>query len=366
MNVAFVVPSLGLREGQGRANLELLRHVARAGHTVDVFAANVPDEARALPGVRVHGLPRLPVWQLGNQLLGLGTTGALLRARSYDLVHADAGICGRRADVVVCHTVTARWLGLPAAVWRGSGPRGANQALATRFKARLELRQARAARAVLANSPMTADDLVDRGVDRARIEVLPFGVDPDHFRPPMPEERAGAREGFGIEPDAFVVGWAGPLGARKGFDILLEALAGDDAVLLAAGDHRGGWAERARALGVRALLPGKVTDVRHVFWASDVLAYPSRYDAFGMAVLEAMACGLPPIVSIGAGSHASVADAGIVVDDASAGAWRDAITALRRDDDRRDALADRARTLAAERTWDEAGAILLNLYDRLS
>src|SRR5438128_736110 len=82
--------------------------------------------------VRVHRIPRLPGWQLGNQLEMLAVSRALVRRAKFDVVHADAGTLGGRADVLVVHTVTARWLDLPAA--REPGVRGLNAAAATRFK----------------------------------------------------------------------------------------------------------------------------------------------------------------------------------------------------------------------------------------
>lgn len=368
MRIAFVVPSLGLAEGQGSADLELLRRVARAGHTIDVFAANAPPLVRSLAGVTLHRTPRLPAWQLGNQLLSLGATSARMRRARYDLVHADAGVTLRRADVLVVHTVTDRWLRLPDDVWREPGVRGAHEAAATRFKARLEIAQARAARAVVANSAMTARDLAERGVDPARISVVPFGVDSERWRPPGSQERADARARFGLDPGAFVTLFVGAHGPRKGFPEALAALerAAPGETMLVMGEHRGGrWAAEARAKRLPVIMPGKTPEMLPAYWAADVLVYPSRYDAFGMAVLEAMACGLPVIVSPDAGSHELVADAGIVLDDLEPGSIRDAIDRLRVDPDGRARMAARARRIARSRTWDESGATLLNLYARI-
>lgn len=367
MKIAYLVPSLGELEGQGGVDLHLLGAVARAGHRVDVFAGNVSASAATLPGVRIRRLPRLPRWQLGNQLLGLTTSSALLQRRRYDLVYADAGVTFRRADVVACHTLNDAWLRLPASVWREPGLRGAHAAAATRLKARLELGQYRRARAVVANSPKTAADLIARGVEPARVSVVPFGVDAARFRPPRPGERAEARARFGIDDDAFVVAFVGAHGPRKGLPELLDAIAGADEWVLAAGEHRGGeWARAARRRGVAAVMPGKLADVRPVYWAADALVFPSRYDAFGMAVLEAMACGLPVMVSNAAGSHEIVRDAGLILPEVSARAIRDALDAMRADPRRRIRMGRAARAIAERRTWDEAGRTLLALLEQLT
>lgn len=367
LRIAFCVPSLGLQEGQGRANLELLRRVAAAGHQVDVFTSLAPADARALPGVRIRRIPRLPAWQLGNLLIMLAWTTVTLRRRRYDIIHADAGMLARRVDSIMCHTISARWFDLPRAVWHEPGLRGAHATLASRFKAWLEVRQYRRARIVFANSDATARDLAARGVDPAAITVVPFGVDAARYRPPQPAEHEAARIALGVAHDAFAVCFVGPHGPRKGLPVLIDALRGTDVHLIAAGDHRGaGTLAHAATAGVVISAPGKLEDVRTAYWAADVFVYPTRYDAFGMAVLEAMACGLPVIVSPEAGAAGLAAEgAGVVLPEVSTDAIREAVADLRADPARREALARAARTVAEGRDWDIAGQTLLVAYNYL-
>lgn len=367
LRIAFCVPSLGLQEGQGRADLELLRCVAAAGHAVDVFTSSAPDEARALPGVRIRKIPRLRAWQLGNLLIMLAWTTAILRRRRYDIVHADAGMIARRVDTMTCHTISARWFDLPPAIWREPGFRGAHATLAGRFKAWLEVRQYRNARIVFANSDATGRDLVARGVAPESITVVPFGVDASRYHPPQPSERAAARIALGVPHDAFGVCFVGPHGPRKGLPVLIDALRGSDAHLIAAGDHRGaGTLGHAATAGVTLTAPGKLADVRTAYWAADLFVYPTRYDAFGMAVLEAMACALPVIVSPEAGAAQLCAGgAGLVLPEVSAEAISTAVSALRGDPARREALSRAARAVAEGRDWDTAGQTLLDAFNYL-
>jgi glycosyltransferase involved in cell wall biosynthesis len=143
----------------------------------------------------------------------------------------------------------------------------------------------------------------------------------------------------------------------------LDAIEGIQGRFLVVGEHRGGrWAAYAREKGLPVVMPGKLRDVLPAYWAADVLVYPSRYDAFGMAVLEAMACGLPVIVSDAAGSHEIVGDAGIVLNSLEPASIRDAIEGVREDSSHAGQMGRRARAIAETRTWDESGAMLLNLY----
>jgi glycosyltransferase involved in cell wall biosynthesis len=106
--------------------------------------------------------------------------------------------------------------------------------------------------------------------------------------------------------------FAGALGdRRKGFDTVFAAWRtlcatrdwDVDLVVAGTGAELAAWAARAQ----RQLPPGRLRfigfqqDMRHVFAASDVLVHPSRYEAYGLAVHEALCCGLPAIVSASAG-----------------------------------------------------------------
>src|SRR5277367_5942358 len=63
----------------------------------------------------------------------------------------------------------------------------------------------RAVDGVIAISSGVADSLADSGVDRQRITVVHSGVDCEHFRPPTPDERAGARGALGVSDDDVVI-----------------------------------------------------------------------------------------------------------------------------------------------------------------
>ncbi|MFN2613913.1 MAG: glycosyltransferase family 4 protein, partial [Actinomycetota bacterium] len=164
----------------------------------------------------------------------------------------------------------------------------------------------------------------------------------------------------------FVICLVGAHGPRKGLPLALDVAERTHSHLLVAGEHRGGrYADEARARGIKATMPGKLADVRRAYWAADVLVYPSRYDAFGMAVLEAMACGLPVLVSEDAGSAEIVADAGRVLGATDTGGWVKALERFRDDPLGRAVIGSRAREIARTRDWDEAGHIVLAAYREL-
>jgi glycosyltransferase involved in cell wall biosynthesis len=139
---------------------------------------------------------------------------------------------------------------------------------------------------------------------RERFVVIPNGIDTARFAAP-PRQAPGIREEFGIAADAKLIGSFGRLDRQKGYRYLVPAfaeLAGEMNVeLLIAGDgpqrpklqsmaDRTGHADRIHLAGWR-------DDVPDLLHAVDVFAMPSVYEGFGLALVEAMAAGVPVVAS---------------------------------------------------------------------
>jgi len=149
-------------------------------------------------------------------------------------------------------------------------------------------------------------------VEPERAHAVYYGTDASYHRPPTAAERHAARTALGWRDDRPAVVFVGALGdRRKGFDVLFSAwemLCGDaswDArlVVVGAGGELEAWRRRAAAAGLsdRIRFLGFTRDVRAVLWAGDAIAAPARYEAYGLAVHEAVCCGLPAIVNPDAG-----------------------------------------------------------------
>lgn len=140
-----------------------------------------------------------------------------------------------------------------------------------------------------------------------QIEVIPCGVDPEHFRP---LDKALARSTLGF-PEAKIVLFVGRIEPLKGIDLLLNAVGSlEDTsnlrVLVIGGDyHSSAEIERLHQLanklgiGERVSFLGAIEHERlPLFYnAASVCVVPSYYESFGMAALEALACGTPVIAS---------------------------------------------------------------------
>lgn len=168
---------------------------------------------------------------------------------------------------------------------------------------------------------------------------------------------------------------------KKGIPLLFEAmhqarLAGASIELAVAGGgpdaYRTELEDLARSLGLEDLVRflGHVEGAakQRVFAESDVFVLPSKQENFGIAVAEALAAGLPVIVSdkVGIASDVAAAGAGRVVPLAR-GALADAILELASNGPERSAMGMRAAELAREKySWDATAHALLALYEELT
>jgi glycosyltransferase involved in cell wall biosynthesis len=98
-----------------------------------------------------------------------------------------------------------------------------------------------------------------------------------------------------------------------------------------------------------------------------VFAFPSRYEGFGLPLLEAMACGAPVVSSNASSLPEVVGNAGLLVDPSDVEGLCSALRQLLEDEPRRQALGEAARDLAVERyAWDAIAVRLSEIYERVT
>jgi UDP-glucose:(heptosyl)LPS alpha-1,3-glucosyltransferase len=201
--------------------------------------------------------------------------------------------------------------------------------------------------------------------------VIGNGVDTLRHRPPLDDERARARDGYGFAPDDVVVLFVGHEFDRKGLPVLLQAVArapGHIRLLVVGGtsDMLADLRRRVQAAGCRerVVLTGRLADPTPAFHAADVFALPSAYESFGLVVLEALAFGIPVVATdVGVVPEVVVDGVNGFVVAADAEEIRDRVLELAGMP--RDRLCSAARAAAEARGWDRVARHYLELFEQL-
>jgi glycosyltransferase involved in cell wall biosynthesis len=228
----------------------------------------------------------------------------------------------------------------------------------------------RAARFVAISSEMRGEFLAN-GVPPDRVTVIPNGIDVAHFRPAGPGERRALRRELGW-PDGFVAVYTGRLVTYKGLPLLLRTLAsmqrdGDAGTLVLVGtggsdmhacEHELRAFVREQGLEQQVRFTGTVPDVASCLRAADLFVFPTLDEAFGLSLVEAMACGLPVVSTAVGGIRDFLSNGvnGIEVAPDDGDALRRAIQRLMTDPAERDRLGQCARDTAVSRFSDLAVA----------
>jgi len=165
--------------------------------------------------------------------------------------------------------------------------------------------------AFVAMSRAIRDEFLGAGVPPQKVAHIPHGVDTGRFRPATGDERRALRQRLGLPIDGRIVIYTGRLLRGKGLEALITAFrliaaAERSAHLVIVGSGEGHSlsveadlraAAQAEALAARVTFAGRVDAVEDWLRASDVFAFPSMFEALGIALVEAAACGLPAVAS---------------------------------------------------------------------
>lgn len=283
--------------------------------------------------------------------------------------------------------------GLPEETWAAAHatPEARKRAAASERYALIRAKEtelALAADAVVTLSDTMRDELVDRGVPRERITVVPNAVDDALLQAPAPFP-AEARVALGLTTTRYVVGTVSSVVGYEGLDTVLRTVAvlrsrGLDVAALLVGDGAARPALLRLAanlgLGEHAILPGRVPpDAARTYLAAlDAVLVPRRPDRVTRLVtplkpVEAGAIGRPVVASdlpalaevLTPTTGETPVPAGLLVPTDDVEAWADAVTRVLTDDGLRAALVARGLENARSRTWSRNAAVYADLYGRL-
>jgi UDP-glucose:(heptosyl)LPS alpha-1,3-glucosyltransferase len=368
LRIALLVDRYGTRYGGAESyGVELARVLAQR-HDVTIVArefdnACEPRLARLPIPVSRH----LPSWL---RVLYFAWRAHRLTRGRFDIVHSHMN--GWAGHVQVLHVVPERykyWIRarLPKRIANLLAPR----TLAYMLLERARLRPAAGRRAVAVSGMIAAQSREAYGARRP-------GLDPDIIAPgvhapapPDPQLRLATRRKLGWTDATIGCALVARNPLRKGLRALADALAllpADYRLVVVGADLAAHTAMQSLGeLGARIALVPPTPDVSRYLYAADIYTHPTLRDSFGMGALEAMAHGLPVVVSglpyCGFAQYLEEgADALVLRDPRDGAALADALRRLGDDAGLRERLRRRGQTLAARHSWDAVAQRYEALY----
>lgn len=292
--------------GMDMANLALARYLAEQGREVHLVTHRVAEELTTHRNVVIHRVPKIAnSYFLSSPLVDrVGRYWAKKISARGGRVLVNGGNC-QWADANWVHYLHAAYRRQPS----GNRLRRLKKYINHQLDVAEERNALKQARVVIANSKRTKEDIIERlDIPPQRIHTIYYGIDTNLFHPVTPDERAAARSGLGWLNGNLTVVFLGALGdRRKGFDTLFAAwksLCADpqwdvDLAIVGTGAELPMWTSRAAQDGLASRMKflGFRSDVPMILKASDALIAPTRYEAYGLGVHEALSCGLPSLVT---------------------------------------------------------------------
>ena len=324
--------------------LHILRGLHTVGATVDVLVPSdvIPDLGDAADGHRLIPFPPVPRGlRMGREQWSVPWRFGPY-PRSLRLLHSVLGVAPMLSAVPLVLTV-------PDLVYRA---RPADLHPRARwYFGMLGPKSIRRARRVMVSSQAICRQVIDLyHIAPERVAYVPLCADPIFTQRPA-GEIATVRKRFGL-PDHYIL-YVGTIDPRKDLVRLREAyerlpadLTDDSALVYVGRTNRGAerLAQELRQPGPRAhiialdYVPREVLPA--IYSGASVFVYPSRYEGFGLPVLEAMTCGAPVIVSSDPALAELVDDAGVVLHTESIEELTQAMERLLRFDDEQARLSD--------------------------
>ncbi|MBU0480471.1 MAG: glycosyltransferase family 4 protein [Proteobacteria bacterium] len=350
LKIAVLVKSFVTSGGAERYAVEITTRLRRRGHDIHLFARRA--DTKYLDGIHFYKVPdKFTFSSAVNSVSFAMEASKLLENKTFDVIHShERAYC---QDVLTVHTFSYK-----SGLYKYNFIRRLDQKFLSYrswIYLWLERRQMKTSW-LAAVSGVIKDDCEKYYCRTKNVEIISPGVDTELFNPELTTGwRDEARKEFGYRPDEMVVLFVGSEFKRKGLDLLLSAVGtGMKLMVVGRGDNLSFFEGLVQKYNLfeQVTFAGFVdNDIRRFYATADVVVLPSRSEAFGMTVLEAMACGLPSLTSKNTGAAAVITHGrdGFVFETVE---QLTGVLERLRDQDLRRKIGEEARITATKHTWD--------------
>lgn len=403
MKAAILLGELTARGGAPRQALELAARLESFGHSATVYAVRYcpetcyPELASSLDIRAVERLTRKELeirpsrphhglrHGLRRHFVESRALARLVARERYDILNPH--VRGATRAAVACKRWTGArvvWMCDDARHWEQPGYRPYYpppvQWVFDRAMARLEKPVVREIDRIIALDKRVAEIL--RTYYRRPVEVIRSGLDTVRFHP-KPEARPAIRARHGLAPDDFVLLWLGILEPHRRLEDAIEAVrvlkqqgrARIRFLIAGASNFAAPYAQKLRALTTRLRLETEIlfhdavvpeSEMADYYSAADALVYLAENQCWGLGVFEAIACGVPAIVSRACGAQEVLRNlsTAMVVNPRDPAGLAGAIAQLEDSPALRESLSARARAeVLPQITWEAYGRNMLRAFE---
>ncbi len=370
--IAVVIPKYGLVGGAEGFAAELTERLARnTTYELHVFA----NEWRAHSvDITFHKVPIITFPKFLTTISFAFFAHRLISRIPFDLIHAHDRIF--HADIYTMH-------GIPHKTWVTKVRRKKRLSLFDRTTAWVEKRMIAdgGCRRFLAVSQLAGDMFLrEYPVDPQRVSIIHPGIrikEVDFFT--REQSRQDIRKQYGIGPADVLILFVSMNFDIKGLDAVMAGMArfkskkpSEKIKLLVVGKGRENYYRQlAHRLGIGddVIFSGEVNReaLERIYYAGDLYAMLSKFDTFGLVVLEAMAASLPVLISENVGAKDLVSDGvnGFIIDNTADPDMIAGKLALMMSSDIRGRIAREALKTAADHSWDKTAAKVEAIYEEI-
>ena len=373
MKIAFVIHDINKTGGMERYSAELIERFSKE-HEIHVFASTM-EGINPQGKIIFHRIPVIDILFPIKAIIFFLLSSWLVKRYSSDIIHGSGGNC-MGANIITAHFCHKAWdeVGCLSMPDSNSIIKRLYRSVVAVIDIAMEIfvYKKRKYKIVIANSIKTKEDLCKfYNVKKESVKVIYIGVDTELFNPSNRMLYSkNIRETFRIPPDSCLLLFVGAMG-RKGLSFLLKSLKllkEENIFLIIAGRGDKKYYQReAESLGVDNIIrfAGQRGDIHKFYASADIFVLPTLYEPFGMVVTEAMASGLPVVVSRQAGASELITDGedGVLIDNPSDHeeiARR--LIPLIRDNGLRQRMGNKARQKVEKISWDKMAEETMMLY----